>query len=125
VVLDGYGVVAYGSMNRAGQDSASYSTACDGAGFRLANADHPKTFETDPQRHTPRYSGFCAIGVGATDTGLPAGPDSFRHRNGQLPVLFNDMRGGGKAGAGIRRHDGELPLYSKAKTNWTTLQNTR
>ncbi|MGD8842116.1 MAG: YHS domain-containing (seleno)protein [Gammaproteobacteria bacterium] len=112
-------------VNKAVKGFARYSATYDGVEFWFANADRRKAFKDNPQRYIPRYNGFCAFAVGASNAKVPANPDTFKFYNGQLLVFFNDMWDGEKFNTKTPWNDDELSLYSKAETNWKTLQNTR
>ncbi len=125
VVLDGYDVVAYRTSDKPVKGSAKYATKYDGVEFRFSSPENLAAFKKDPKHYAPKYNGFCAFAVGAKNAKVPANPDAFKLYNGELLVFFNDMYEGKKFNTKMPWNDNERALYSKAETNWKTLNKAQ
>ncbi len=63
VAVLGTDVVAYFTEGRAVRGSAEFEAEWQGARWQFASAEHRDAFRADPERHAPRYGGFCAYAV--------------------------------------------------------------
>lgn len=125
VVLNGYDVVAYRTMDKAVLGSAAYVAKYDGVEFHFSTPANLAAFQKDPARYVPQYHGFCAFAVGANDAKVPANPKTFKLYNGKLLVFFNDLWKGKQFNTKIPWNANEQALYAKAEQNWKTLEHTK
>ncbi len=72
VMLKGYDVVAYFTMNTHLMGTAQFKSVFEGVTFRFANAQHKALFDAAPQKYLPQYGGYCANGI---VYGIPWGGD--------------------------------------------------
>ncbi len=122
VVLDGYDVVSYRTVDRASKGSSKFSTIYDGAKFYFVNQQHRDLFSKNPQLYVPKYNGFCAFAVGANNAKVPANPDTFKMYNGELLVFFNDQWDGQKFNTKLPWNSDEQKLFAQAEINWKKLK---
>ena len=61
VAIGGYDAVSYRQPGGPIMGTADYEREFDGRIYRFASEDNLSTFDADPQRYLPAYSGFCAI----------------------------------------------------------------
>jgi len=123
VVLDGYDVVAYRTMDMAVKGSASNSATYDGAEFHFANAENLAKFNEAPARYAPKFNGYCAFAAAHHNAKVPANADTFKLYNGELLMFFNDLNEGQKFNTKVPWNGDEQALYATAVTNWKTLEN--
>ena len=63
IALKGHDPVAYFAGGKPARGQATYSASVDGATYRFVSAENRSRFISDPERYTPAYGGFCALGV--------------------------------------------------------------
>jgi YHS domain-containing protein len=77
VALKGYDTVSYFSSGGPVQGSASFSAKYGGATYWFANANNQDTFNANPEKYTPAFGGFCAMGM-ALEQKLDVDPQLWR-----------------------------------------------
>jgi YHS domain-containing protein len=88
VAIRGYDPVAYFTVGRPVEGSASFKATYQGAEFRFANAANRAAFVANPARYAPQYGGYCAWAVGH---GYTAGidPEAWAIVDGKLYLNYN------------------------------------
>jgi YHS domain-containing protein len=122
VVLDGYDVVAYRTMDKAVKGSATHSAKYDGVEFHFADAGNMAMFKKDPALYAPKFNGYCAFAAAHHNAKVPANADTFKLYNGELLMFFNDLNEGKKFNTKVPWNGNEKALHAKALTNWKTLE---
>jgi YHS domain-containing protein len=88
VAISGYDPVAYFTLGRPTQGSASFKATFQGAEFRFASAANRDAFLASPARYAPQYGGYCAWAV---SQGYTAGidPNAWAIVDGKLYLNYN------------------------------------
>lgn len=90
VILRGNDAVAYFTEGKPVKGDPAIKSVYDGDVYRFASAANKKTFDANPQRYAPAYTGFCASGAPyALKANIDA--DVFTIYNGRL-YLFGSER---------------------------------
>jgi YHS domain-containing protein len=82
VALRGYDPVAYFDGAPA-LGSDAFSHEWNGVVWKFASARNRARFIADPERHSPRFGGFCALGM-AHGGAVPTDPNAFTIHRGKL-----------------------------------------
>ena len=83
----GYSLVSYFEKNKAEMGSAEYSVEYEGKHYWFSSADQINTFNSNPARYLPRFSGFCAYSL-ALGRKVSVDPTKFKIIADQL-LLFH------------------------------------
>jgi YHS domain-containing protein len=83
VAIKGYDPVAYFTASAATPGSATYTASHQGALFRFASAANRDAFMAAPEKYTPQYGGYCAMGV-AVGRKFDIDPAAFKVEDGKL-----------------------------------------
>src|SRR5215469_10904674 len=67
--ISGYDPVAYFTDGKPVQGKSEFEYLWHKLRWRFANAEHRDLFAKDPDRYTPQYDGYCAMGVSAGGEG--------------------------------------------------------
>jgi YHS domain-containing protein len=88
IAISGYDPVAYFTLGRPTQGSASFKATYQGAEFRFASAANRASFLANPARYVPQYGGYCAYAV---SQGATAGidPNAWSIVDGKLYLNLN------------------------------------
>lgn len=121
VVLGGYDVVAYLEQSEAVRGSAQHSVEHDGVSFWFSSPAHAQLFADSPHTYLPSFGGFCAFAVAAKGALAPADPATFKIRDGELLLFFNDYYEGQPFNTAPMWNKDEQNMYTMAKENWTRL----
>jgi hypothetical protein len=63
VALRGWAVAAYATQAAPRRGEARHAVPWSGAAWHFSSAEHAALFRAAPERHAPRFGGFCAFGV--------------------------------------------------------------
>ena len=86
LALKGYDVVAYFTESRASKGSPEFRQDWDGVRYYFANARHKAAFSDDPDRYTPQFGTFCAVGISAGKK-VESDPTAWKIVDGRLYVF--------------------------------------
>ena len=106
--LKGYDPVAYFTIGKPTKGNAKFQDLFEDVHYRFASAKHLKMFRTDPDKYAPRYTGLCAMGLGAKVYKVEANPENWTIHNGQLYLT--------------QRSFGP-PIFRKAPDKWSEAAN--
>jgi YHS domain-containing protein len=67
--ISGYDPVAYFSDGKPVQGKTEFEYLWHKLRWRFASGEHRESFAKDPDRYTPQYDGYCAMGVAAGEAG--------------------------------------------------------
>lgn len=121
VVLNGYDVISYRSLDKAVRGSAKFASTYDGVQFHFSSAENKAKFDSDPVKFAPKYNAYCAFAAAYHNAKVPANADTFKLYNGELLVFFNDMHEGQKVNTKVPWNGNEAAFYQQANTNWKSL----
>ncbi len=83
----GYSLISYFEKNKAEMGLAEYSVEYEGKLYWFSSADQVDTFNSNPTRYLPRFSGFCAYSL-ALGRKVAVDPTKFKIIADQL-LLFH------------------------------------
>ena len=63
VVLNGYDLVAYFTMDEAVKGSKNYTYDWKGKTFWFSSKEHQALFNANPEKYAPQFNGHCANGL--------------------------------------------------------------
>ncbi len=63
MAIKGYDPVAYFTEQRPVAGNPSFEYLWNGATWRFASAEHRDLFQSDPEKYSPKYGGYCAYAV--------------------------------------------------------------
>jgi YHS domain-containing protein len=88
VAISGYDPVAYFTLGRPTQGSATFKANYQGAEFRFASAANRAAFVANPAHYAPQFGGYCAWAV---SQGYTAGidPTAWAVVDGNLYLNYN------------------------------------
>ncbi|MCH9639830.1 MAG: YHS domain-containing protein [Betaproteobacteria bacterium] len=86
---EGYSLVSYFEKNKAEMGSAEYSVEYEGKLYWFSSADQVDTFNSNPTRYLPRFSGFCAYSL-TLGRKVPIDPTKFKIIADQLLLFHPD-----------------------------------
>ena len=90
--IDGYDTVSYFTDGRAERGKAEITAQWNGAEWRFVSQEHRDIFIADPNKYTPEYGGFCALGM-AHGGDVPTNPEAWSIWNGKLYLnMIKDVR---------------------------------
>ena len=84
VAFQGYDIVAYYTLNQAIQGTDKLSLKIDEVHYYFSSQENLMLFNANPQKYTPKYGGWCAIGIAIYDGQYPVDPESFLFDDGEL-----------------------------------------
>jgi YHS domain-containing protein len=88
VAIRGYDPVAYFTVGRPTEGSATFKATYQGAEFHFANAANRAAFIANPARYAPQYGGYCAYAVSQGGT-AGIDPNAWSVVNGKLYLNIN------------------------------------
>jgi len=118
VVIKGYDVVGYFTINEAVKGSKNHSVEYDGVTWYFANEEHKKMFIENTEKYLPSYGGYCAFGMGAKNSKVPTNAETFKLYNGELLLFFDDMYEGKHLNTSVMWNQDEQNFKKKADQNW-------
>ena len=83
--LKGHDPVAYFADGKPTMGSADYTASVDGATYHFASAENRGQFIADPEKYTPAYGGYCALGV-TRSMKITGDPDAWKIVNDKLYI---------------------------------------
>jgi enamine deaminase RidA (YjgF/YER057c/UK114 family) len=115
--IGGYDPVAYFTDGKPVPGKAEFEYLWHESRWRFASAEHRDLFVKDPNRYTPQYDGYCAMGVAWADPHKDTvDPEAWAIVDGKL-YLTHTVRGldewGANAGENIKTAD----------KNWSAVKN--
>jgi YHS domain-containing protein len=87
LAIEGYSLVSYFEKDKAEMGLARYSVEYEGKLYWFSSANQADTFNSNPSRYLPRFSGFCAYSL-ALGRKVPVDPTNFKIIADQL-LLFH------------------------------------
>jgi YHS domain-containing protein len=81
--LHGYDPVAYLESDQPVKGSAAHAFIYKGSKFLFATDQNLKKFAADPDKYSPQYGGYCALGT-ANGYKVSTQPDAFKVVDGKL-----------------------------------------
>jgi YHS domain-containing protein len=87
LAIEGYSLVSYFEKDKAEMGLARYSAEYEGKLYWFSSANQVDTFNSNPSRYLPRFSGFCAYSL-ALGRKVPVDPTNFKIIADQL-LLFH------------------------------------
>jgi YHS domain-containing protein len=110
LALRGYDPVAYIESNAPTPGKPEHSVEYRGSKFLFASPGNREKFAANPQRYSPQYGGYCALGT-ANGYKVSTQPDAFKVVDGKL--YFNYDR------KVLELWSKDIPGYiAKANANW-------
>jgi YHS domain-containing protein len=92
--ISGYDPVAYfpegGGIPVKG--SIKIVSQYNGVTYRFVSEQHKTQFDTNPQKYSPMYGGWCAWAVGELGKRVDVDPESFEIRDGKLYLFYRDTQ---------------------------------
>jgi YHS domain-containing protein len=88
VAIKGYDPLSYFTDKRPTQGSAQFEYVWNGATWRFESAAHRNLFQTDPEKYSPKYGGYCAYAVSQGKT-ADIDPDAWTVFEGRLYLNLN------------------------------------
>jgi enamine deaminase RidA (YjgF/YER057c/UK114 family) len=118
--IGGYDPVAYFTDGKPVQGKSDIETLWHRLRWRFASASHRDLFTKDPDRYTPQYDGYCAMGVGGNpaDTAHKdsVDPEAWAIVDGKLYLTHNQHW--------LEMWRENAAAYIKAgERNWKAVQN--
>lgn len=92
--LHGYDPVSYWEGQPTPGDE-NITSSYEGAIYHFANREHKTAFDSNPQRFTPEYGGFCAVAVSEGKT-FPIDPLNYCISDERLYLFYNGKLGNTK-----------------------------
>src|SRR5215471_6516194 len=116
--ISGYDTVAYFSDGKATPGKSEFEYLWHKLRWRFASAEHRDLFAKNPDRYTPQYDGYCALGVSAGEEGHKdtVDPEAWAIVDGKL--YLTHMSQGMDA---WRQNPTEY--INKADANWTAVKD--
>src|ERR1700674_385851 len=89
--ISGYDPVAYFTDGKPVQGKAEFEHLWHKSRWRFANGEHRDLFVKDPDRYTPQYDGYCAMGTSADDAAHKdtVDPEAWAIVDGKLYLTHN------------------------------------
>ncbi len=116
VIIDGYDPVAFFTENKAVAGNKEHQTIYNGAVYYFASGKNLKAFVSTPEKYTPQYGGFCAMGMSMGHL-QPIDVNLFEVVDGKLYLQRN-----AKA-VGMWKKMGPKMVIMKANENWPKVQD--
>jgi YHS domain-containing protein len=113
VALKGYDVVSYFTESRASKGSSEFRHDWDGARYYFSSAKHKTAFVDDPDRYTPQFRSFCAVGIGAGKR-VEADPTAWKIVDGRLYV-FSSHKAAGEV-------EKDPDILARSRQAWQTMK---
>ena len=82
--LKGYDPVAYFTMGRPTIGNAKYQAAFEDVRYHFVSSKHLEIFRGEPDKYAPRFTGLCAMGLGAKGYKVEANPENWVIHKGHL-----------------------------------------
>ncbi len=115
LAIEGYSLVSYFEKDKAEMGFARYSAEYEGKLYWFSSANQVDTFNSNPSRYLPRFSGFCAYSL-ALGRKVPVDPTNFKIIADQLLLFHPD---------GLRewdRSNNEEELLRRATKSFLSLE---
>ncbi len=83
VAIHGYDTVAYFTDNKATKGTSEFTHSWRDASWQFASATNRELFAANPDRYSPQFGGYCALGISAGEVS-DVDPEAFTIRDGKL-----------------------------------------
>jgi YHS domain-containing protein len=113
VAIMGYDTVAYFVLGKPTKGDPKYESLWNEARWFFASAEHRDLFRQDPERYSPRFGGFCAMGLALGYLAI-ADPEVWTIVDGKLYLNHSEK---GRA----ELHEDIPGALAKAEHNWKEL----
>ena len=113
-VANGYDVVSYFN-NEAIEGNKKFTTSIDGAKYKFSSEENLKIFNTNPEKYTPQYGGYCAYAIAKKNNKVSIDPETFQIKDGKLYLFYNAW---GTNTLDLWKEENETVLKEKADKNW-------
>jgi len=115
IALKGFDPVSYFSTSGPVPGKADLVATYEGATYQFANSQNRNAFTANPDKYTPAYGGFCAMGV-ALEQKLDVDPQLWRIVDGKMYLNVHK-------GAQTRWLEDVKGNLAKADKNWPRLKD--
>jgi hypothetical protein len=88
VAIKGYDPVAYFTEGKATKGKPAFEFVWQDAKWRFASAANRDLFQSDPEKYSPRYGGFCALGI-AKGAKFDIDPNAWSIVGGRLYLNYD------------------------------------
>jgi hypothetical protein len=88
VAIKGYDPVAYFTTGKATKGKPELDYLWQDAKWLFATAEHRDQFRANPEKYSPRYGGFCALGI-AKGAKFDIDPEAWSIVGGQLYLNYD------------------------------------
>lgn len=88
VAIKGYDPVAYFLDGKPMKGNPAYKFEWQNSSWHFTSADHRDRFAAAPERYSPQYGGFCAVGL-SVDVVAGADPQVFKIIDGKLYLGYD------------------------------------
>ena len=88
VAIHGYDAVSYFSDSKATKGNQKYTATYKSAIYQFSNEENRNKFKQNPERFTPQFGGYCAMGV-ALNKKLETDPTAWKIVDGKLYLNLN------------------------------------
>ena len=116
--ISGYDPVAYFTDGKPVQGKSEFEYLWHKLRWHFANGEHRELFAKDPDRYTPQYDGYCAMGVSAGEAGHKdtVDPEAWTIVDGKLYLTHMPQ-----AMDAWRQNPADY--IKKADENWTAVKD--
>ncbi len=121
--VGGFDVVAYHERNQAVRGSRAHQVRHGSATFWFSSDEHMRMFRESPETYLPKYGGFCAFAVAAKGVTAPSDPRTFKIRNGELLLFYNDFHEGEPLNTSVLWNKDEISFAAAADENWARISD--
>lgn len=118
VFVNGYDVVAYHKNYKAIRGSSDFASTANGTTYYFSSQENKEDFEENSEKYLPAFGGFCAFAMAIQNATVPTNPETFKIRDGQLFLFFNDYYEGKPFNTIVPWNGDEKNMIVKASENW-------
>lgn len=118
VAIQGYDLVSYFTTYQAVCGSKANAVEHGGSTFYFASPENSMAFKKNPKQYLPKYDGYCAFAVAKNMKRVPSDPRTFKIRNGELLLFFNDFYQGQVVNTIVPWNQNEATMFASAEHNW-------
>lgn len=116
IALDGYSPVSYLDQQKAVKGNKEFKVTHQGISYYFVNSAEMKKFNANPNKYTPAYGGWCALGIGLGKH-FRTDPNKFMIVDGKVHMFLNNIEVDAK---NVWMND-EAKWKADAEKNWKKL----
>lgn len=120
--IGGYDPVAYFEQSEAILGDPNFATIVDGVTYQFSSIENKKLFDSNIDKYTPAYGGWCAYAVAESSTKMEPDPTMWQIQDGKLMLFYDDWMTSLTGSLKEEWNTDQEAYKKKADDNWVVVE---